>query len=262
MIASGAAELVSLGAVLPFLAVLTSPEQLWQEPLVQALSLRLGFSAPVHLVLPASIIFAVSAVLAALIRLYNLWLNGRIAAAVGSDLACEAYKRTLYQPFSVHLQRNSAEVITGTTTQINLLIGGLRSLLQLISSSVIALGLLSGLLLIDASVAVATASLFATAYGILAITARRKLRSNGLKITEASMTQLKALQEGLGAIRDVLLDGSQSTYLEIYRRTDKPQRLLQAQNVFLGAFPRYAIEALGLVAISLLGGLWSYNESC
>jgi len=38
------------------------------------------------------------AVLVALIRLANLWLNGRLAdqrsVAVGSDLICEAYRRT------------------------------------------------------------------------------------------------------------------------------------------------------------------------
>ena len=34
MLASGGAELVSLGAVLPFLAVLSDPERLWQQPLV------------------------------------------------------------------------------------------------------------------------------------------------------------------------------------------------------------------------------------
>ena len=67
--------------------------------------------------------------------------------------------------------------------------------------------------------------------------------------------QLKALQEGLGAIRDVLLDGNQATYLNIYRQADRPQRQLQAKNIFLGAFPRYAVEALGMVAIALLAGL-------
>ena len=111
MLASGGAELVSLGAVLPFLAVLSDPERLWQQPLVQALAGRVGFTQASELLLPATLAFAVSAVLAAVVRLANLWLNGRLAAAVGSDLSCEAYRRTLYQPFGVHVQRNSAAVL-------------------------------------------------------------------------------------------------------------------------------------------------------
>jgi len=259
MLASGGAELVSLGAVLPFLAVLSDPKRLWQQPLVQALAGRVGFMEASELLLPASLAFAAAALLAALTRLANLWLNGRLAAAVGSDLSCEAYRRTLYQPYAVHVQRNSATVITGVSSQIGLTVSALNALLQLFTSAVVAVALLTGLLLIDASVAVAAAALFGSAYGALAITARRELRSNGKKIAEVSTQQLKALQEGLGAIRDVLLDGSQSTYLEIYQKADRPKRQLEAKNVFLGAFPRYALEALGMTAIAFLGGLMVFQ---
>ena len=255
MLASGAAELVSLGAVLPFLAVLSDPQRLWQQPLVQQLASRVGFTSATQLVMPTTTMFASAAVMAALVRLANLWLNGRLAAEVGSDLSCEAYRRTLSQPYAVHVQRNSAAVITGTTTQIALTVAALNSLLQLITAVVVATGLLAGLLIIDTSVALSAAALFGTAYGVLATTARRQLRSNGLKIAEASRHQLKALQEGLGAIRDVLLDGSQPTYLKIYQQADRPQRQLQAKNSFIGAFPRYALEAIGMVGIALLGGL-------
>ena len=120
MIASGGAELLSLGAVLPFLAALSDPERLWQHPLVQALAVQIGLSQADELMLPATLAFVLAVVLAAVVRLANLWLNGRLAAAVGTDLSCEAFRRTLYQPYGVHVQRNSASVITGTTTQINL----------------------------------------------------------------------------------------------------------------------------------------------
>lgn len=255
MLLSGLAELVSLGAVLPFLALLSDPRRLWQQPFVQTLAMRVGFTSESQLVLPVSLLFAFAAVMAAFIRLSNLWLNVRLAAAVGSDLSCEAYRRTLYQPYAVHLQRNSSEVIKRVTKQIGETVAALNSLLQMITSAVVALGLLMGLVIIDAPVALAAVALFGTAYGLLAITARRQLRSNGHEISKASSQQLKALQEGLGAIRDVLLDGSQSAYLQVYRQADRPQRQLQAKNVFLATFPRYALEALGIVGIALLGGV-------
>ena len=255
MLASGVAELVSLGAVLPFLAVISDPEKLWQQALAQDLANWLGFTEPVQLVLPATLAFAAAALTAGLIRLTNLWLSGRLAAAVGSDLSCSAYKNTLYQSYATYLNRNSAAVITAITTQINQTVGALNSLLQLVTSAVVATGLLTGLILINAPVALAAVSLFGAAYVILATTSKRELRTNSHQIAEASTKQVKALQEGLGAIRDVLLDSSQPTYLSIYRQADRPQRRLQAKNGFLGAFPRYALEALGMVAIALLGGL-------
>lgn len=255
MLASSGAELVSLGAVLPFLEVLSTPERLWQQPLVQALALRVGFTQASELLLPVTLVFALAVVLAAVVRLANLWLNGRLSAAVGSDLSCEAYRRTLYQPYGVHLQRNSAAVITGTVTQIARTVVALTSLLQLITSALVAVGLLVGLLLIDWAVALGAAALFVSMYGLLAVTSRKELQRNSQRIATAAKQQLQALQEGLGAIRDVLLDGNQGTYVDIYRQADQPQRQLQAKNQFIGTFPRYALEALGMVAIALLGAL-------
>jgi ABC-type multidrug transport system fused ATPase/permease subunit len=255
MLASGCAELLSLGAVLPFLAVLSNPQRLWEQPLLQSLVRVLGVATPNQLLLPATCAFATSAVLAAVVRLTNLWLNGRLAAAVGSDLSCEAYRRTLYQPYQVHVQRNSAAVINTITAQIARTVGGLNNLLQLATATVVALALLTGLLLIDWKVALATAALFGGVYAFLAVTVRLELSRNSQQIVTASRQMVKALQEGLGAIRDVLLEGSQPYYVDIYRRADRVQRQQQAKNDFLSVFPRFTLEALGMVAIALLGGM-------
>ena len=109
--------------------------------------------------------------------------------------------------------------------------------------------------MIDSQVAFSAIVLFGGAYLILAITSKRELRSNGEKINKATTQQLKAVQEGLGAIRNVLLNNTQAIYLQIYRQADRPQRQLRAKNEFLSIFPRYALEALGMVAISFLGGI-------
>jgi ATP-binding cassette subfamily B protein len=260
MLASGGAELVSLGAVLPFLAVLSSPERLWKHPFVQSLASTVGFKEANDLFLPATILFSIAAVLASLIRLANLWLNGRMAAAIGSDLSCEAYKRTLYQPYSVHVQQNSSTVITGTSTHIMGTVQAFAALLQLLTSLVVSTGLLAGMLLIDWPIALGSITLFGSVYVLLSIYARKELQSNGKRIAQSAKLQIKALQEGLGAIRDVLLDSNQPIYVDIYRQADRPQRQLIAKNQFIFAFPRYAVEALGLVAIALCACLLVFQK--
>ena len=98
-----------------------------EQPLIQQLAAQVGFIEPSDLLLPATLIFASAAVLSAFVRLTSLWCSGRLAAAVGSDLSCEAYRRTLYQPYGIHVQRNSAEVITGSTTQIAFTVQAINS---------------------------------------------------------------------------------------------------------------------------------------
>jgi ATP-binding cassette subfamily B protein len=147
MLASSVAEVLSLAAVLPFLAVLANPEGLWSQPLVQQWAPRLGIASAQELLLPITIAFAVAALAAGAIRLLNLWLNGRLAAAIGSDLSCEAYRRTLYQPYAVHLARNSSELIASINNDVGRVIGSvLNPLLLLLSSALIGTSLVRVLL--------------------------------------------------------------------------------------------------------------------
>ena len=50
------------------------------------------------------------------------------------------------------------------------------------------------------------------------------------------------------------MDANQEVYVENYRNVDRIQRQKQAENQYLRAYPRFAVEALGLVSIALLGG--------
>jgi len=52
MIVASILEVVSVGAVLPFLGVLTAPEQVYQYPLMQPLIRTLELESPDQLVLP------------------------------------------------------------------------------------------------------------------------------------------------------------------------------------------------------------------
>ena len=251
-VCSALAELVSLGSVLPFLAVLTEPERIWSASWVQQIAAFFGWVSPSQLLIPAAGAFGLAAVITASIRLFNLWLGGRLAAAIGSDLSCEAYRRTLFQPYAVHVQRNSSTVIDSVTGQIATTVAALNVVVITTTATLVSISLLFGLLLVDARVAIFSALVFGSSYLLIGFLSRKKLAANGKAINASRASVLKALQEGLGAIRDVLLDNTQGFYLEIYRESDRPMRRFAASNQFLTSFPRFSLEAIGLLVIAFL----------
>jgi len=255
MILSGVAELFSLGSVIPFLSILTNPEQLWGHPTVRVIAGSLGYTDAYELVVPTALLFAGGLMTAAVIRLANLRLNGLVAAALGTDLSCDAYRRTLYQSYETHVKRNGAALITSATVHISATISAINCLLQLITSGIVAIGLFLGLMYINLQVALVTSALFGITYVLLAVLSKRALHKNGNKIAFASRQLMKALQEGLGAIRDVLLDGTQDEYLSVYRVAEAQQRKLRANNYFLAVSPRYVLEALGMITLALVGSV-------
>jgi ABC-type multidrug transport system fused ATPase/permease subunit len=261
MLFSAIAELVSLGTVVPFLSVLSNPYQLWSLPIVKASASYLGIISANQLVMPCIILFAVAACLSGIVRISNLWANARIAALIGSDLSCEAYERTLYQPYIVHVNQNSAAIIAGTTSQLVRIVSALTSVLQLATSAFVACALILGLLVISTPIALGSILLLGCCYALFSVKARHSLRNNSKMISVATQHQIKALQEGLGGIRDVIIDGNQSSYLDIYRKADLPQRILQSNNQFITTFPRYAIESLGLIAIATVSATLYSKQS-
>ena len=252
MIAASFAEIISIGAVLPFLAVLTAPERIFQLPAAQPLIRAAGMSSASQLLLPLTIIFGLAALISGGVRLFLLWASTRLSYATGADLSISIYRRTLYQPYSVHVARNSSEIINGISTKTGTVIGTFTSILNLISSTIILLAILLTLVSVDPVIALAAFGGFGLLYALIIKITQSRLVVNSQRIAHESTQVIKSLQEGLGGIRDVLIDGTQAAYCQIYRNADLPLRHAQGNNSFISMSPRYALEALGMLLISAL----------
>ena len=253
MLVSAFAEVVSLGAVLPFLSIIVAPERVFDHPIFADVVLAWGITSADQLVLPFTVAFMVAALIAGAIRILLLWVSTRLAFASGADLGIEVYRRTLYQPYRVHVARNSSEVISGITNKVNgVVFGVLLPLLLLVSSTVLLVAIMLALIAIDPMVASVAAVGFGASYALITWMSRRRLHRNSQRIAYEQTQVVKALQEGLGGIRDVLLDGTQPVYCDIFRQADHPLRRAQGNNVFIGGSPRPAMEALGMVLIAAL----------
>ncbi len=260
MLISALAEVVSLGAVLPFLGILIAPDRVLGYSIIADFAMTWGITSANELVLPLTVGFAVLALIAGTIRVLLLWVSTRIAFTSGADLSMEVYRRTLYQPYRVHVARNSSSALSGISKVNSVVFGVLVPLLTLVSSSVLLVAIMLALLAIDPIVASVAAVGFGSSYALITWTSRRRLYLNSKRIANEQTQVVKALQEGLGGIRDVLLNGTQPVYCDIYRHADHPLRRAQGNNVFIGGSPRYIMEALGMVLIATLAYFLSRQD--
>lgn len=252
MVVSAFAEVVSLGAVLPFLGVLIAPEKLFQQPAIASVAKFFGIGSATDLVPLLTAIFILAVLIAATIRLLVLWASIKLSHSAGLDLSIEVYRRTLYQPYRVHIARNSSEVISGIVNKVSDNITVLNQCLTLISSMLLLGAIILALLAINTTIACVAAVGFGVAYGTISWLSRNKLKINSQHIAKEQTQLLKALQEGLGGIRDVLLDGTQLLYCNIYRRANLAVRQAQSNTAFIAGAPRFAMEAFGMILIALL----------
>jgi ATP-binding cassette, subfamily B, bacterial PglK len=253
MFVAALAEVVSLGSVLPFVGILAAPDIVWKHRILAQAARAAGIYSSDGLVLPLTLVFVVAVVIAGAIRVFLLWVSTHFTFAAGADLSMEVYRRTLYQPYSVHLARSSSEVISGIANKVGgTVLGVLLPGLTLLSSVILLLALMAALLAINPTVALIATVGFGGGYALITWAARRRLHQNSERIATEQTQLLKALQEGLGGIRDVLLDGTQPVYCDIYDRANQSLRRGLGDNVFIAQSPRFAIEAFGMVLIAAL----------
>ena len=161
MLLTSFAEIFSIGAVIPFIAVLTSPERVFDHPSTQLVIQAFELTDPSQLLLPLTIIFCMAVLIAGAMRLLLLWGNIRLSFAIGADFSINIYRRTLYQPYSVHCGRNSSEVISGISNKTNgVIYSVICQLLTLISSTFMLLTILFALIVVEPLIALVTFSGF------------------------------------------------------------------------------------------------------
>ena len=253
MIITSFAEILSIGAVLPFIAILVDPTVVFAHPKAQQLIQVMEITEPRQLVLPLTIAFGFAALMAGAMRLLLLWASNRLSYAAGADLSLSVYRRTLYQPYAVHVARNSSEIIDGISSKTMNAIFLINVTLNLISSCIMLMAILTALLSIDPFVALSAFGGFGLIYVVIIQSTRKRLLINSQTIARESTQVIKALQEGLGGIRDILIDGSQDAYCKIYSDANQHLRHAQSNNAFINYGPRYGLEALGMFLISVLG---------
>jgi ABC-type multidrug transport system fused ATPase/permease subunit len=252
MIVASLLEVLSIATILPFLTILMDPDKVFSHHIAQPIVQILNITKPDQLVFLLTVTFGLMAFIAGVIRLLLIWASTYLSSAAGSDISLSMYRSTLYQPYAVHLSRNTSEIINSISNKSGAAINIINMVLNLVSSSLILICILIAMLAVEPAIAIAVFFGFGLIYGLIISVSRNRLSLNSLIIARESTFVIKSLQEGLGGIRDVLIDGSQEAYCQIYRNADLPLRLAQAHNSFISYWPRHGVETLGMIFIATL----------
>jgi ABC-type multidrug transport system fused ATPase/permease subunit len=259
-IAAGLAELLTLSLFLPFLLLLASPQRLAEFPFYHEIATQVGWRNPLQALFPLVSLFSLFSLICGLIRLLSLSFTLRLSAAIGSDLSGEAYRRFLFQPYIVHVRKSSNATLNTLTGQTNRSVYAISELLAALTSSTIAFFLLIGLLSLNWALAISISIAMALIYTLIITFSRRLLVSDGHRITQAGIQVIKAIQEGIGSIRDVLLDGNQDIFLDLFRTSDQRKRQLEARQSFVAQSPRYILEPISIISFTTFAAFLVYQK--
>lgn len=249
MLLGAMADLIALGAIIPFLTSLANGATADIYPLAFKFFQLFNWQNRESLVLPLALSFMTLAMLSSIVRLVLLWANNTYAHAIGHDLCVAVYRKALNQPYDFHIASNSSEILATNSKASVISFAIIRPILQVVTSALIAAGIIGGLFWIDAQTTVSVAAGLVFFYWVTTRLSRSKLTKNGKYIAWAESIRIRYQQEGLGGIRDVIINHSQAAFLNRFREIDRVFQRAKSQNALLYEAPRYVVEGTGMVVI-------------
>ena len=274
---SAIAEVISIGAVIPFLGLISNPEESFNNEMITKIASYLSISDPKEFAVYITCFFCAAVLFAGILRICLLKAITYVSHLAGSDLSVYTYEKIINRSYEEQILTNSSDLIGGITTKINNTTSVIYSLISLIGGFFVFLILSAVIFFINYQVALASVLIFGTGYIVVARHTRRKLVSNSKVIAENTGSLVKILQESIGGIRDVILDKLQPYFIEKYKPVDCRLRAAMGDNLYRGGSPRFIMETVGILLISVIAlylslslddpseavaHAWSYSACC
>ena len=248
-----ALETLGIGLVIPALALLTRRDFVSNYPALQPALQALGNPSQQNLVIGGMLILVGVYLIKALFLAFLVWRQTRFAFGVQVQLSQRLFTVYLRQPYTFHLQRNSAQLIRNVINEVGLFtFNGILPGMMLLTESLVLLGLCSLLLVVEPLGALIAVSVLGTAaWGFHRLTRGRIARWGEARQHHEGL-RIQHLQQGLGGAKDVKLLGRETDFLEQYRVHNAQSARVGRLQATLQQLPRLWLELLAVSGLAIL----------
>lgn len=261
MILSSFVEAISISSIIPFLGALIAPENLIKISLLNKIINYFGIIEQSDLRLVFTLFFIFMVLVSTAFRVIFFLMQTHISMAIGIEFSSNVYQNILHQSYPEIIDRNSSEILADVQKAKELVGTLVQPILTFLSSIFILLAVVGTIFAIEPKIAMISIFSLGSIYMIVSLFTRRLLEINSKTYAIEIGLANRAVQEGIGGIRDVIIEKMQSNYVALYRSSLTRLQAAAASNLLISQMPRFLIEMLGLVSLALAAFLMFKDEN-
>lgn len=260
MMVMGVMDLAGVASILPFLAVLGSPEIIENRAVLGWLYEALGFQSSYAFLQFLGLAVFVMVMSSIAVKAFTFYLVTRFSRGVATSLGIRLLRQYLARPFEWFLGQHSADLGKSVLSEVNQVVtGSITPAIRAIANLIVLLFLVGFLLALEPIGAIVVGILLGACFGLIYRYLRNYLLEIGRDRAAATRERYKITTEAMGGIKEVKILGIEDVYVN--RFLDPSWRLArhQAAVSLLGEMPRYVLEALafGSMLLFILFLLWT-----
>ena len=248
---NGVLEFFSVSAIVPFLSIFVLKNDLNKIPIIGSILINLGFVNISESFFLITFFFCVLILLSTFFRIYNLRFTYKLAANIEIELSRKIFKDNIFQSYINYTKKNSSDFISITIDKVSSATHAISSFLILTG------GLILGIFIIISLFVnwqiVSASSFFLLFYYLIIYKKVSKTLSKWKSIASISPKRIGLMQEVFLGFRDIIVNGTQNIYIEIFNRLDSEYKLKGASTRFISIFPRYLIEGIVVLVLAIFG---------
>ena len=251
LMAGGAfAEVVGVGAIPAFLAVIVIPERLLENDTVRWAYDTLGIGSPREMVLWAALGLIAVFVAKNLYLTFLAYAKARYSSNRQLTISNRLFRAYLSSPYTFHLQRNTAELLRNTNSEASAISSVILTLFTFGME-----GMVLGLIFIALLAALGPVLTLVTFAGFGALT-YMFWRATRTKVGEFAKEEqwhrkqsVQAVNQGLGGFKDARVLGREDYFLESYRESTVFKAKAAQYKAFIQATPRLFLETVAILGL-------------
>lgn len=245
-------EIMGIGLVIPAIALMSKQDLVLSYPILQPFFNALGNPSQTQLIIGAMITLVVMNLIKVLFIAFLTWRQTRFTMGVQVQLSLRLFTIYLRQPYIFHLQRNSAQLIRNSVTEVNQFSGAIANAISLLTDGLVTLGIVGLLMVFEPLGTMMVMLILGLATWIFYCITRSKIIQWGEVRQVYEGFRIQNLQEGLGGVKDVKVLGRENEFLDQYNlhniKTAKAGQLYQT----VLALPRLWLEFIAIIALATL----------
>ena len=246
-------EMLGVGLVIPALSLLTQNDIANNHPALQSILRTLDNPSQQNLIVGGMLALVGVYLVKTLFLAFLAWRQMCFAFGVQAQFSQRLFKIYLHQPYTFHLQRNSAQLIRNVINEVSMVTGNaILPGMMLLTELLVLFGLCGMLLIVEPRGTLIVVSVLSIAAWVFHHFTHRHIEHWGLARQHHEGLRLQHLQQGLGGAKDVKLLGREANFLEQYRQHNaQSAHVGQMQSVLL-QLPRLWLELLAVSGLAML----------
>jgi ABC-type multidrug transport system fused ATPase/permease subunit len=202
-------ETIGVGAIPAFVSVVAFPEQILKYPFLKPLLRYFDLTTSKELLVYSGIALLIIFIIKNIYISFVYYFQARFTKNRHVDLGHRLFALYVNAPYAFHLNRDSSELLRNVSQETQRVINGILNQLQTIIMQGLVLICISILLIItEPVITVFAGTVLGIASGLFLKALHARTRRKGLEAQQERQVSIKAINQGLGGIKEVLVSGN------------------------------------------------------